>query len=71
MMYRPGQEENGDLDIDIEEQSSFIINTNEKKDIRGSFAEEGEESETLQSRLTLPRFLTLRAHGRHRRRQGE
>ena len=39
MMYKPGQEENVDLDIDIEEQSSFIINPHEKTDIGPSLAE--------------------------------
>ena len=70
MMYKPGQEENVDLDIDIEEQSSFIINPNEKTDIGGSLVEEDEE-DSLRTRLTLPRFLTLRDHGRHKGRKGE
>ena len=67
MMYKPGQEENVDLDYDIEEQSSFIINPNpdEKTDIGGSLGEE-DAADSLRSRLTLPRFLTLRAHGRHK-----
>ena len=67
MMYKPGQEENVDLDIDIEEQSSFIINPHEKTDIGPSLAEE----DSFRSRLTLPRFLTLRSQGKYRGGKGE
>ena len=66
-MYKPGQEENVDLDIDIEEQSSFIINPHEKTDIGPSLVEE----DSLRSRLTLPRFLSLRSQGKQKGGKGE
>ena len=72
MMYKPGQEENVDLDYDIEEQSSFIINPNpnEKTDIGGSLVEE-DAADSSRSRLTLPRFLSLRSQGKHKGGKGE
>ena len=69
-MYKPGQEENVDLDIDIEEQSSFIINPHEKTDIGPSLTEE-DTQDSLRPRLTLPRFLSLRSQGKYKGGKGE